>query len=88
MRGFSCFIAKHGVDFTADGLNNADMNQKEIQQDSPREAEAQPLESTPTEEMKLRPIGLCAGEFVVPDDFDDPLPDWLLDAFEGKDSDY
>jgi len=32
----------------------------------------------------LRPYGLCKGEFVVPDDFDDPLPDDLLDAFEGK----
>ncbi len=32
----------------------------------------------------LRPYGLCKGEFVVPDDFDDPLPDYLLDAFEGK----
>ena len=31
-----------------------------------------------------RPFGLCAGEFVVPDDFDDPLPDDVLDAFEGK----
>jgi antitoxin (DNA-binding transcriptional repressor) of toxin-antitoxin stability system len=31
-----------------------------------------------------RPIGLAAGEFVVPDDFDDPLPDDLLDAFDGK----
>lgn len=28
-----------------------------------------------------RPIGLAAGEFVVPDDFDNPLPDDLLDAF-------
>lgn len=32
----------------------------------------------------LRPVGLAAGEFVVPDDFDDPLPDDLLDAFEGR----
>ena len=31
-----------------------------------------------------RPIGLAAGEFVVPDDFDDPLPNEILDAFEGK----
>ena len=31
-----------------------------------------------------RPIGLAKGEFVVPDDFDDPLPDDILDAFEGK----
>ncbi len=32
----------------------------------------------------LRPFGLCAGEFTVPDDFDSPLPEDLLDAFEGK----
>jgi len=31
----------------------------------------------------LRPFGLCAGEFVVPDDFDAPLPEDLLNAFEG-----
>ena len=31
----------------------------------------------------LRPCGLCAGEFVVPDDFDAPLPEDLLHAFEG-----
>ena len=31
-----------------------------------------------------RPIGLAAGDFVVPDDFDDPLPEDILDAFEGK----
>ena len=33
----------------------------------------------------LRPWGLAEGEFVVPDDFNDPLPDDVLDAFEGKD---
>ena len=32
----------------------------------------------------LRPSGLCAGDFTVPDDFDAPLPDDILDAFEGK----
>jgi len=32
----------------------------------------------------LRPFGLCAGEFTVPDDFDAPLPEDILDAFEGK----
>jgi len=31
-----------------------------------------------------RPIGLCAGEFTVPDDFDDPLPAEILELFEGK----
>jgi prevent-host-death family protein len=35
-------------------------------------------------EKRLRPFGLCAGEFVVPDNFDAPLPADILDAFEGK----
>jgi len=29
-------------------------------------------------------IGLLKGKFVVPDDFDDPLPDDLYDLFEGQ----
>jgi hypothetical protein len=29
-----------------------------------------------------RPYGLCTGEFVVPDDFDAPLPEDILQAFE------
>ncbi len=32
----------------------------------------------------LRPFGLCKGEFVVPDDFDAPLPEDILNAFEGQ----
>jgi hypothetical protein len=28
--------------------------------------------------------GLCAGEFIVPDDFDSPLPEEILNSFEGK----
>lgn len=43
-------------------------------------AEIRPITETET----LRPVGLAAGEFVVPDDFDDPLPDDVLDAFEGR----
>jgi len=31
-----------------------------------------------------RPFGLCAGEFTVPDDFDEPLPEQILQEFEGK----
>lgn len=31
-----------------------------------------------------RPAGLCAGEFMVPDDFDEPLPEDILSQFEGK----
>ena len=33
---------------------------------------------------QLRSFGLYAGEFTVPDDFDDPLPEDMLRAFEGK----
>jgi antitoxin (DNA-binding transcriptional repressor) of toxin-antitoxin stability system len=43
-------------------------------------AEIKPISTTAAE---LRPSGLCAGEFVVPDDFDDPLPEDILQAFEG-----
>jgi antitoxin (DNA-binding transcriptional repressor) of toxin-antitoxin stability system len=31
---------------------------------------------------KPRPIGLCAGEFIVPDDFNDPLPEEIINLFE------
>ena len=33
---------------------------------------------------QVRPFGLCAGEFIVPDDFDAPLPEEILSAFEGQ----
>ncbi len=29
-----------------------------------------------------RPIGLCEGEFVVPDNFNDPLPQEIINLFE------
>jgi antitoxin (DNA-binding transcriptional repressor) of toxin-antitoxin stability system len=31
-----------------------------------------------------RPFGLAAGEFTVPDDFDAPLPEDILQGFEGR----
>lgn len=31
-----------------------------------------------------RVLGFARGKFVVPDDFDDPLPAEVLNAFEGK----
>ncbi|MBV9497703.1 MAG: type II toxin-antitoxin system Phd/YefM family antitoxin [Acidobacteria bacterium] len=31
-----------------------------------------------------RPIGLAKGDFVVPDNFDDPLPEDVLQLFEGE----
>ena len=34
------------------------------------------------QEIKQRPFGLCKGDFVVPDDFNEPLPDEILDLFE------
>lgn len=33
---------------------------------------------------KLRPFGLCAGEFIVPDDFNAPLPENIIAEFEGR----
>ena len=33
--------------------------------------------------VALRPIGLAKGDFIIPDDFDDPLPNDLLALFEG-----
>ena len=44
-------------------------------------AEVKPLTQAKREP---RPFGLCAGEFVVPDDFDAVLPDDVLEAFEGR----
>ena len=49
-------------------------------------------EGRPVAELRLlapitrspRPFGLAAGAFVVPDDFDAPLPDDLPRAFEGR----
>lgn len=43
-------------------------------------AELRPISSS----KQLRPFGLCTGEFTVPDDFDAPLSEDLLNAFEGK----
>ncbi|HUD45562.1 MAG TPA: hypothetical protein VMR33_01975 [Candidatus Baltobacteraceae bacterium] len=39
---------------------------------------------TPPTLSDPRPIGLARGEFTVPDDFNTPLPEDVLQAFEGK----
>jgi len=31
-----------------------------------------------------RPSGLCSGDFIVPDDFDAPLPDEILSSFDHR----
>ncbi|HEY0156216.1 MAG TPA: type II toxin-antitoxin system Phd/YefM family antitoxin [Thermoanaerobaculia bacterium] len=41
-------------------------------------AEIRPIERI----RRPRPFGLAAGTFVVPDDFDDPLPEDVLRSFE------
>jgi antitoxin (DNA-binding transcriptional repressor) of toxin-antitoxin stability system len=43
-------------------------------------AEIKPVAATAREP---RPYGLCAGEFIVPADFDAPLPENILGDFEG-----
>ena len=43
-------------------------------------AEVRPVHAPATQS---RPFGLCAGRFTVPDDFDQPLPDDVLQEFEG-----
>ena len=35
-----------------------------------------------TETKSPRPFGLAKGEFIVPDDFDAPLPEEILASFE------
>ena len=47
-------------------------------------ADDQPVaEIRPVERVRRpRPFGLAAGTFVVPDDFDDPLPEDVLRDFE------
>lgn len=44
-------------------------------------AEVRPVEHT---RRGPRPAGLAAGQFKVPDDFDQPLPEDILSAFEGE----
>jgi prevent-host-death family protein len=44
-------------------------------------AEIRPIQS---DQLKQRPFGLCSGEFIVPDDFDESLPEYIINEFEGK----
>lgn len=49
-------------------------------------AEINPIKPAETENVPLtrRPSGLAEGQFVVPDDFDDPLPEELQRLFEER----
>ncbi|MDY6782554.1 MAG: type II toxin-antitoxin system Phd/YefM family antitoxin [Cyanobacteriota bacterium] len=43
-------------------------------------AEIKPISKSPPQK-EPRPLGLCEGEFVVPDDFNDPLPEEIINLF-------
>jgi len=45
-------------------------------------AEVRP--ARPPQRGAKRPAGLCRGKFKVPRDFNAPLPDDVLDSFEGR----
>lgn len=55
---------------------------KPVQLSSPRQALVTILDAPRDKEP--RPYGLCAGEFIVPSDFDETLPEDILTAFEGE----
>lgn len=41
------------------------------------------MKPVPLSAKPLRPFGVCTGEFTGPEDFDAPLPEDILNAFEG-----
>ena len=43
-----------------------------------------PLSGAEPGNAEQRPFGLCKGRLQVPDDFNAPLPEGLLAAFEGR----
>ena len=58
---------------------------------SPKGAEALPEQASglltilsPSPVSQPRPVGLAKGQFTVPDDFNSPLPEDVLQGFEGK----
>lgn len=42
------------------------------------------LRPVPGSKKGLRPIGLCSGQFTIPDDFDAPLPQEIIDSSYGE----
>lgn len=47
-------------------------------------AHVKPVPEFDEEDKPLRPFALAAGQFTLPADFDDPLPDEILSAFVGR----
>ena len=52
-----------------------------LETDQPLE-EIKPPRNPGQKKRQPRPFGLCQGDFVVPDDFDAPLPEDILQDFE------
>ena len=50
------------------------------------ESYPEPLDEASSESHAPRTPGSMRSLIHVPDNFNDPLPDWLLDAFEGIES--
>ena len=66
----------------------SDMTQEEILEDfpdlTPEDLKAcLAFKQNDANAHNLRPVGLCAGKFVAPADFDAPLPDTTMADFEG-----
>ena len=70
-------------------LNSVHQFVESIAQDAPPENPEYPFTNEDIDRViqsyrqqnKQRPIGLAKGQFTVPDDFNDPLPDEILDLF-------
>ncbi len=57
-------------------------NNQELDESKPlANAEIEIICQILSEENKTRPVGLAQGEFAVPDDFNDSLPEDILDSF-------
>ena len=57
--------------------NNQELDEKNPLTDQDIEVICQIL----SKQNKKRPAGLCQGEFIVSDDFNDPLPEDIVDLF-------
>ena len=60
------------------GLSKAQVEVKTLLELAGSEPDAKDI----TRQRQLRPYALCADEFRVPENFDDPLPDDVLQYFE------
>jgi len=72
-----------------DAKTNLSKYLKELTEDEPillckRNVPVAKIVGLKQKSLKKRVIGLAKGDFVVPDDFFEPLPDDVLAGFEGR----